>query len=493
MKEKQIRSRKSFLHNRNRKKGALSVTITVLVIAAVVLVNVIVGSLSTRYSLYADLTSNSAYRLQDATAGYAASVSKEVEIIVLANETIFESYGDYYVQANKLIRQFAECSPKITLSYVDLTTNPKFPSSYPDVDWSESHLLLLVCGERYRAIDAEDFFDYEMDQTTYSYVISDQHIEQSLASAVMNLTADSLTTVSLLTGQAEEDASDFTSLLTNNAFAIEEVDLVTGSISEDSDFLIIYAPAVDIDADMAATIGAWLENGGDYGHHLLYFPSDKKDVSEFPNLNALIADWGMSLDFGYIYESDKSYVASSLNTALCSRYDYADTTFTEDLPNAGIPVYLYYTLPVNITDGDIAEPLLTSSEKAFFGPMQQDDMDSFTPDQHVYNGAAMGTKNDGTTDGASSHVLVFGSYDWLTEGFLKYNSYNNAAYIVNIFNTLSDHTQTGVIIEGKQLDDTHLGADSAASVDIIAVLVRWVIPFGVLIAGLAIFLIRRFR
>ena len=486
-------SLKSFLKKRSTRKGALSVTVTVLVIAAVVLLNMVIGSLSTRFSLYADLTPNDAYRLQSATADYAASVSKELQIVVLANETIFEGYGEYYVQANKLIRQFAECSPKISLRYVDLTTNPRFPTAYPDVDWTQSHLLLLVCGERYRAIDAEDFFDYETDETTYSYVIADQHIEQTLASAVLNLTADSLTTVSLLTGQAEEEPDAFKKLLTDNAFKVEEVDLATGSISDDSDFLIIYAPAVDIDADMAKIISAWLENGGEYGHHLLYFPTDKRDVSEFVNLNDLIADWGMSVDFGFIYESDASYVASTLNSALCSRFDYADTTFTEDLPNAEIPVYLYYTMPVNITDGDIAKPLLTSSEKAFFGPMQQENMDDFEPDQHVYNGAAIGEKNAGTTDGRSSHVLVFGSYDWLSEGFLKYNSYNNAAYFVNIFNTLSDRAQTGVIIEGKKLSSTALGAGSAAAVNWIAVLVRWIIPAGVLIAGLVVFLLRRHR
>ena len=163
------------------------------------------------------------------------------------------------------------------------------------------------------------------------------------------------------------------------------------------------------------------------------------------------------------------------------------------MPDPDIPVYLYYTMPVNITDGDTAAPLLTSSEKAFFGPMQQDNADEFKPDYHAYNGAAMGTKNAGTSDGKSSHVMVFGSYDWLSEGFLKYNSYNNAAYFVNIFNTFGESAQTGVIIEGKKLDDTHLGADSAASVNFIGVLVRWIIPFGVLIAGLVIFLLRRFR
>ena len=121
------------------------------------------------------------------------------------------------------------------------------------------------------------------------------------------------------------------------------------------------------------------------------------------------------------------------------------------------------------------------------------DGEEFTPDYHAYNGAAIGTKDDGSTDGAASHVVVIGSYDALSEGFLKYNSYNNAAYFVNIFNTLCDHSVSGVIIEGKSLESSVLGADSAATVGFIAVLVRWVIPAAVLLAGLLVFFLRRHR
>ena len=484
---------KTFLSARNTKRGALSVGITVFVIAAVILLNIVAGSLTTRYSLYADLTSNDAYRLQDATVSFAETIEKDVTLTVLANETVFEGYGDYYVQANKLIRQLAESSPKITLNYVDLTTNPKFPSSYPDVDWSASHLVLVESGGRYRALDAEDFFDYELNQTTYSYVVKSQHIEQALCSAILNLTADNLSTVAVLTGQNEQDMSAFSKLLSDNAYNVVDVDLVTGTIPEEADFLVIYAPAVDIDTDMADTIAAWLENNGDFGHNLIYFPSDKRDTADYPNLNALIGDWGMQVDFGYIYEADSTYVASSLKTALCSRYDYADAAFTEDLPNPEIPVYLYYTMPITITDGDVAKPMLTSSDESFFGPMTTADGEEFTPDYHAYNGAAIGTKDDGSTDGAASHVVVIGSYDALSEGFLKYNSYNNAAYFVNIFNTLCDHSVSGVIIEGKSLESSVLGADSAATVGFIAVLVRWVIPAAVLLAGLLVFFLRRHR
>ena len=483
---------KSFLSARNTKRGAVSIAITVLIVAALILLNVLTGSLTSQYSLYADLTSNSAYRLQDVTAQYAASVEKDVDFYVLATETDFEDYGDYYAQANMLIHQFCESSPHITLHYVDLTANPTFTAAYPDVKWEDPHLCLVVCGDSYRVIEAEDMFDYEQDSSGYYYV-TDQHIEQAIAAAVLTVTAEHLPTVSVLTGQAEEDMTPFTTLLQNNAYNVVSVDLNAGTIAEDCEFLIIYSPAVDIDDDMLTYLKDWLYNGGEYGHNIIYMPCDKRNVSEFPNLNELIADYGMSVDYGYIYEYDLSYVAASLGTSLCSRYDYADDTFTKDLMYPSIPVYLYYTLPVNITDGTLAKPMLTSSDTAFYGPISDADADRISDEYQKYNGAAIGTKSNGSTDNEkSSHVVVIGSYDAFSKGFLEHKSYNNAAYFVNIFNVLSVNDNVGVVIEGKDLNANTLGANEGAA-ETIGVVVRFIIPGAVLIAGLIIWLIRRRR
>ena len=481
---------KSFLKARNTKKGAISIAITVLVIVALVLLNVVTTTLTSRYSLYADMTYNNAYRLQDVTKQYASSVEKDVDFYVLSNETVFESYGDYYVLANKLIHQLCESSPHITLRYVDLTTDPTFPSAYPNVDWTARHVALVVCGDRYRVIDAEDMFDYELDNTTYTYVIVDQHIEQALATAVLTVTADSLTTVAVLTGQAELDMTPFTTLLKNNAYNVVTVDLSTGEIPAEAEFLIIYAPNVDIEEEMAAYLRDWLKNDGQYGRNLIYFPSDKQDVTAYPNLNTVIAEYGMSVDFGYLEEHDLSYIAATYGSSLCARFEYADEAFTKDLLYPAIPVYLYYTMPVNIDDSNLAHPILSSSATTTLHLLTADS----DGDARSYAGAAVGTRSDGSTeDEHSSHVVVIGSYEAVNEEFLARKSYNNAAYFVNIFNTLSHNENIGVVIEGKKLNDTTLGADSAASVGFIGVLVRYVFPGLVLLAGLIIWLIRRHR
>ena len=489
--DKKKTSFKEFLQKRNTRRGAISIAITVLIIVAVILLNVVINSLTNRYSLYLDTTQNQAYRLQDVTADYAASIDKDVDFYILASEQDFEDSGDYYVQANKLIRQFCESSDRLTLHYIDLVSEPTFRFDYPDVNWNTQHPCLVVCGKNYRVIDAEDMFDYEQDSSGYYYA-TDQHIEQAITAAVLYVTAERIPTVAVLSGQGELSADDFTSLLANNAYQVTTVDLISGTIPEEAEFLLIYAPAVDIGDEMYTYLTAWLTNGGDYGHHIVYVPYDQTDVSEYPNLNALLADYGMSVSYGYLFEQNSSYIAAKYQDERCSRYDYADTEFIQKLRNPSIPVYMSNTLPVNIENRAIASPLLTTSDQAIFVPMTEPE-DKMVKLQS-YNGAAIGKKSNGSVeDERVSTVTVIGSYDALSLEFLSYSSYNNAAYFVNIFNTLSSSKSNSVVIEGKNLTSTVLGAASAGSVNFVTAVVRYIIPALVLIAGLIIWLRRRHR
>ena len=88
---------------------------------------------------------------------------------------------------------------------------------------------------------------------------------------------------------------------------------------------------------------------------------------------------------------------------------------------------------------------------------------------------------------------MIGSYEALGSEFLSYNAYNNSAYFVNVFNTLSAVGHSDAVIDGKSYDSTVLGASSAASVNFVTVFVRYLIPAAVLLAGLIIWLIRRHR
>ena len=492
---------KSFLKQRGTRRGAVSILLTALFIAAVVLLNIVLSAVADKYPLYVDVTENASYRLQQETVDYLAEVTEPVDLYVLQKETDFES-GDsnnykYRVQANKLLHAIADSSDKVELHYVDITADPTFTSDYPQVDWSSSHAVLVVSGDQYRAVDMTDLFTFDQSQYNYygTVVITAQHVEQAILTAIMNVTTAEKTKVTVLSGQGEQDMTPFTTLLENNAYEVEQVSLLTDSISEDSEFVIIYDPDVDIDESAYTTLSDWLNNDGKYGHHLFYFPNDQHEVKDFPNLNALLTDYGMEVQYGYIFESGESYTIPGANHYV-SVYDYGDdTTYTEGLRNQNIPVVMMLTMPVTITDSTIATPLLLSSDKSFLFPMdlKEEDVDSFDPDYQALNGAAIGVRNDGTEDGKNSSIVVIGSYEAVTSNYLSISSYNNAAYFVNLFNTLSDRDDVSVVIEGKDPSANELGVTSIDAITFPSILVRFVIPIGILIAGLIVWIRRRHK
>ena len=492
---------KSFLKQRGTRRGAVSILLTVLFIAAIVLLNIVLSAVADRYPLYVDVTENASYRLQQETVDYLSEVTEPVELYVLQKETDFES-GDsnnykYRVQANKLLHAIENSSDNVELHYVDITADPTFTADYPQVDWSSSHAVLVVSGDQYRAVDMTDLFTFDESQYTYygTVVINAQHVEQAIMTAIMNVTTAEKTKVTVLSGQGEQDMTPFTTLLENNAYEVEQVSLLTDSISEDSEFVIIYDPDVDIDESAYTTLSDWLNNDGKYGHHLFYFPNDQHEVKDFPNLNALLTDYGMEVQYGYIFETSESYTIPGANHYV-SVYDYGDdTTYTEGLRNQNIPVVMMLTMPVTLTDSTIATPLLLSSEKSFLFPMdlKEEDVDSFDPDYQALNGAAVGVRNDGTEDGKNSSIVVIGSYEAVTSNYLSISSYNNAAYFVNLFNTLSDRDDVSVVIEGKDPSANELGVTSIDAITFPSILVRFVIPIGILIVGLIVWIRRRHK
>lgn len=486
---------KAFLKSRETKKGTISILLTVLFIAAVVLLNIVCNLLTNRFpALSVDFTKSSVFALQAQSKEYVKNLNKDVNIYILQEEATFESYDDYYVQANKLIRQLDQESDQINLHYIDLTSNPTFTAKYSDVDWSKSHLILVESGDDYRAVDAEDLFEYDQESYYYSgtYEIKSQHIEQAVITAILNVTTEEKVKVTVLTGQGEEDCTPFTTLLSNNAFEVEEVSLLNAKISEDSQFVIIFAPATDIDDDVYNTLSDWLYNNGQYGHTLVYLPNDQVAQTEFTNLNNLVGDWGMEIVDGYAYETDLNHMTNSQTPNLISAFDYDSQEYTKNLKNPSIPVVLFYTLPVTIIDSSNVVSLLASSESAVVLPRDADeDWDEGDQTHQKLTGAALSTKT--SEEGASSHLLLIGSYDAWSNGALSTHSFNNAQYFINLFNTLAERDEIGITIEGKPLDNNELSITSQGYTIFLSVLFRYVLPVIILIIGFVVWIRRRNR
>lgn len=485
---------KAFLKSRTARHGTVAAGIVVVFVAILIVINIICGLLVDRFpNVKLDLTANNSFALQDDTVDYMSHLTDDITINILSTKETFESGGTYYIQAENLLDKMVSASNgKITLKYIDLTSNPNFISKYPDVSWQSenaNYVALVECGDNYRALSLDDCFDYELDSYGYSYQFTGTKIEQAVVTAILNLTTEDKPIVNVISGNQEQDYSSFVTLLENNAFDVEEISLVSQDLNEDAKVALLFAPSVDLDEGACDKISDWLDNNGKYGRTLVFIPS--ADRVDTPNLDALLDEWGMQVNGGYVFETNSDYLISS-STNYAFMVEYADY-YKDNLKNSNIPVVTSDTHNIIINDENTAHALLTTSDGVGVFPYDADEdwnyEDALTGEP--LNVAAEGVKTN--SDDESSRLIVFGSYMMFNSSIMSMNSYNNSAYIMNVFNTVAGKDDSSITIESKSLESAELGVTDVTTQNAVFVIFIVVIPLGILVVGLVMWLRRRNR
>lgn len=487
---------KKLMKSRKAKHGTVAMAITALVIVMVIVLNIIIGLLVNRFpDLELDLTSNNSFALQDDTIDYVSHLNNDVTVYILMEKDKFESQGTYFVQAQKMLNKMASKSDgKMKIKYVDLTSNPSFTSNYPNVDWQSSsanNIVLVESGKQYKVLTLTDCFEY--DEQTYNYYgtysFTGTKIEQAVVTAILNVTTDDKVVVDMIKGNNEQDYSSLKSLLENNAYQVNEVSLATGDFDKDAKVAIMYAPSVDLDEKIVEKLSTWLSNDGKYGRSLIYVPT--ADMGEMPNLDDFLKEWGMSIDRGYVFETDETALVNA-NSPYAFTVSYGDY-YKDNLKNSKIPVVVSESHAVDITDENTAHALLKTTNKAGVLPIDADKSWDYK-DAITGNGENVAAEGVMTNeDKKSSRVVVFGSYIMFSDTIMKYNSFNNSAYFMNVINTIADKEDVGITIESKSIDNTELGITDVATQNTMLVVFVIVIPIAILVAGFVFWLRRRNR
>ena len=487
---------KKFMKSRKAKHGTVAMAITALVIVMVIVLNIIIGLLVNRFpDLELDLTSNNSFALQDDTIDYVSHLNNDVTVYILMEKDKFESQGTYFVQAQKMLNKMVSKSDgKMKIKYVDLTSNPSFTSNYPNVDWQSSsanNIVLVESGKQYKVLTLTDCFEY--DEQTYNYYgtysFTGTKIEQAVVTAILNVTTDDKVVVDMIKGNNEQDYSSLKSLLENNAYQVNDVSLATGDFDKDAKVAIMYAPSVDLDEKIVEKLSTWLSNDGKYGRSLIYVPT--ADMGEMPNLDDFLKEWGMSIDRGYVFETDETALVNA-NSPYAFTVSYGDY-YKDNLKNSKIPVVVSESHAVNITDENTAHALLKTTNKAGVLPIDADKSWDYK-DAITGNGENVAAEGVMTNeDKKSSRVVVFGSYVMFSDTIMQYNSFNNSAYFMNVINTIADKEDVGITIESKSIDNTELGITDVATQNTMLVVFVIVIPIAILVAGFVFWLRRRNR
>lgn len=490
--KKAIRKDKRALKARAFKRGWFSVALVAFFVAGVILINLIASTLVEKVpALVIDTSGSDNFELTEETLSYISDLQDNIKIIVLSEEKEYTEGGEYFVQANKLFHEYENHSDKITLQYVDLSSDPTFASAYPNE--SLNYYSVIVQGDKgYKYITQNEYFDVQIDYNTYQYYIAGSKVEESITSAILNVTLEDKPKVTFVSGISDNDYSYFKSFLEKNGFETEEVSPAMKSIPEDTEILVLYTPNTDLESDFVDKISEFLTNSGSYGKQFLYVPSEK--MFSLPNIDSLLEEWGMSIEQGYAIENDTGYMAQIAQGVYLFAAQYPDATYTENMKNKTLPFCVVggYTLPVNILDTENAKPLFTLSDKSeILYSTETGDEPDYESSPNVTVGAISSKGKDGDESAANtSNVIVIGSSVSLSNTFMQSGVYGNSGYMLSLLNTISDRENVGVSIETKSLKSAELGITTAQQ-RVLSLIFVVIVPVAILAVGIIIFIRRR--
>ena len=462
------------------RSGLLSTAMLAAVLVLAVLLNLLVRAIPAKYTEF-DLSEAKMYTLSDSTKALVEGLEKDVHIYYLC-ET-----GSEDTIITKLLDHYAAESGHLSWEQKDPTLYPTFAAKYGAENVSTGSLI-VTCGENSTVLDAADLYEY--DYTDY-YTTGSASVtfggEKQITSAIYKLTAAGQSHAYYTTNHGEQTLTDsLTDALDAQNIDAQPLDLLTSTIPEDCDLLIINAPTSDFTAgdglvDEIAQLQAYLENGG----KVLLTTSG---YTETPNLDAVMAQFGLAREPGLVVEGDAGHALYGYPYSLFPDYAAADESTALDGVNQSTHVMLSVAQGITITETDdvTAEPLLYTTEDAY---SKQD-----------FDASSSSAKEAGDTDGPFS-LAVWARNDstgaeviWIgcpnMDNEQVYQSIpGNLTFLQGCAASLVGQS---LLIDTKALEAAPITVPASASMTLGMVFV-FVLPAAVLIAGAVEVLLRRRR
>lgn len=302
---------KKFIKSRKIQNGSVALILTVLVIVAVIIVNIIVATLAGRYDwLFADMNSNLVYDISDNCQKYLSDyVFSEVDKtnLVLTSageeplklEIIFCDDKDNITQDQSLkyihdsIYEINGLFPNyLVIDYLNIWEKPSLARSYGVTATTD---VICKFGDRFETMNLADFYVYEA--SDYSTPIA-YNGEKIIASCLMRVTQEE-TPMCYLTSNHGEAFGDYELMraVVESGYTVSFLDLSSDDIPEDCDLLVTYAPKQDlIIADSISSmseidkINAYMNAGGKY---MVFLSSDTFVSGAHTNLEGFLSNWGI--------------------------------------------------------------------------------------------------------------------------------------------------------------------------------------------------------
>lgn len=485
------------------KHGSYSLVWTAAIIAIIVVINLIIGELPSRFT-EKDMTANQYYTLSEQSKEMLKGVSQDVTIYELTNSGSSDS------MVENLLEQYKSYSSHIKVIERDLVKYPTFASDFTDNTLSEGSLI-VESGERSKVISASDLYEYSYDSYTYQSYQSGFDGEGQITSAIAYVTSDDIPKIYMLEGHKEGELSTtLMDQIEKENIDLESLSLVSaGTVPEDAAALLIYSPTQDFSDEETEIILDYLKNGGKA------FITSTYTGESLPNFNSILEYYGVAPRDGIVIEGDADYYHPQSQLYLLPAIQSSE--LTSSLTSSNTRVFIPLSQGIETLDSardtvEITSLLKTSDssyEKAdavnmttvereksdIDGPFDlavliEEKIDGQTGDAEEETAADDG-QEDGDSEGKKTQIVYVGSGYLLEEQMNSAVAGENYELVMNCLSSLVDR-ESSISIPAKSMEISYLTL-TAASVNWWSIILTVLLPVTVIAVGGVIWYKRRKR
>ena len=293
-----IRDYNFSLRKQKYKYGTIATIFTIAVVASVILLNVLIGILTDRYSIKFDMTSDRRFEITKETKDILKNLEEKVIIDVFSTEDDFRSLTYGNEMAEILYKFKAYGGDMVDLTFVDPLRNPTYADKYKSEVTIEKGTVVVKKGEYFAAIVKNDLY-YWYDSTMTQAVGTS--IERLIASKIISLglREEDKPTAAILWGHNELNLGQLGKLLAENSYNVITLNLLTQDIPEEVSLLVINSPNTDYSEEEIEKIEKYIARR----KNLIFFYGSQ--VPKLTNLELLFREWGLT--FGESVVCDSNY------------------------------------------------------------------------------------------------------------------------------------------------------------------------------------------
>ena len=452
---------------RKLKKGGYTAILSVIVIAAVIILNMIVGRLPEKVRQW-DMSSSQIYSLGKTTTDLVKGLDKDVTIYVVGDPSKIDK------RITSFVNRYGDLSSHIKVETVDSVLHPEQVKKLNATDST-----LLVNCETTNKTQSIPFTDIiKIDQSSYYYYGQTKETEfdgeGQLTGAISHVTSDVSKTIYTTEGHQEAAFGGTVSdMLKKSNLTVNSINLLKdGKIPDDCELLLINAPESDLANDEKTMLTDYLDKGG---HVLILAGYSEK---ERPNLTAVISAYGLNLENGMaadtknFYQNNPYYIFPTIETG-------SEVTNGVDTRSAALVLQsAAMTKTENVPEGITVTPFMQTSDGGML----------VTEEAQKKGTYILGAVSEKKLDTGSSRLTVFSTPTLIDENLNT--SFTNLTNLTLFMNAVTSNFKdvANVSIPSKSLEVTY---NTVTHGGMWGILFIFVIPAAALCCGLIIWFKRR--